>query len=172
MLVYITTTNVEFEVNVCYANFKILIFLIQNMFQVNNSWRCHRSELLQAIFPKSEVQRYRIIEIPVNSQIFHADIQTKNEGELCWSRYLFFSFRDILDFVAVEGIVGCKVSIQSSRCDSKEYSILAIHQAFEVIDHPGAYFFKCSDGRFRRDSMHEFSLEDAKLILTWDLESK
>lgn len=139
------------------------------MFEADNSWRCSRSDILNAIFPRPEIQRYRLIEISLNVQIFHVDVQTENNGELYWSRYLFDTFRDVVSFVVIDEITSCKVSLQSSRGDSHEYSIKLVQQVFEIIDKPGAYFFKCADGNMIRDSMHEFSLEEVELILVWDL---
>lgn len=140
------------------------------MLQADNSWRCSRSDLLQAIFPQQQLQRYRLVEISINSQLFHVDVQNNIDGDLYWSRYIFGGFRDVLDFIAVDGISYCKISVQSRRRDSNDYSIFPIHQVFEILDQPGSYFFRCADGSFVRDSVHEFSIEKSKLILVWNFD--
>jgi hypothetical protein len=137
------------------------------MFEANNSWRCRQFDMLQAVFPHTEVQRYRLFEISLNVQIFHLDIRVENNDESYWSRYLFDNFRDVLDFVTLEGVAEHKISIQSARCDSNNYSIRTVDQVFEIINHPGAYFYKCDDGMFVPDSMHEFPLSTRDLLLVW-----
>jgi hypothetical protein len=137
------------------------------MFEADNSWRCIRSDMFQAIFPEQEIQRYRLVEISLNVQIFHVDILVENAGEMYWSRYLFDAFRDILHFITADGIVKCRISIQSCRSDSGDYSIKKIDRAFEVNDSPGAYFFETSEKIFLQDSLHEFSFEESKLMLVW-----
>jgi hypothetical protein len=137
------------------------------MFEANNSWRCRQFDMLQTVFPHTEVQRYRLFEISLNVQIFHLDIRVENNEESYWSRYLFDNFRDVLDFVTLEGVAEHKISIQSARCDSNNYSIRTVDQVFEIINHPGAYFYKCDDGMFVPDSMHEFPLSTRDLLLVW-----
>jgi hypothetical protein len=137
------------------------------MFEADNSWRCIRSDVFQAIFPEQGIQRYRLIEISLNVQIFHVDILVEHGGELYWSRYLFDAFHDVLRFVTDDGVVECRISIQSCRSDSGNYSIKKIDRVFELIDYPGAYFFETSERIFLRDSLHEFSSEKSKLVLVW-----
>jgi len=140
------------------------------MFEADNSWRCSRLDVLQAIFPEHEIQRYRLIEISINVQIFHVDILLENGDESYWSRYLFDAFCDVLRFITDDGVVKCKISLQSSRSDSGDYSIKKIVRAFELVNNPGAYFFETSESTFIRDSIHEFSLEKSESVLVWSVD--
>jgi len=140
------------------------------MFEADNSWRCSRLDVVQSIFPEHEIQRYRLIEISLNVQIFHVDILLEYGGESYWSRYLFDAFDDVLRFINVDEVVKCNISLQSSRSDSGDYSIKKIVRAFELVSSPGAYFFETSESKLIRDSIHEFSLEKSESVLVWSVD--
>lgn len=137
------------------------------MFEADDSWRCSRSDILEGLFPQSGIQRYRLVEISLNVQIFHLDILIESCDGLYWSRYLVDTFRDVLEFVNVAGISEYRVSVQSARSDASSYCIQEIQQVFEIKDHPGAYFYGFDDGTFLPDSLHEFPFVTRNLRLVW-----
>lgn len=125
------------------------------MFQTHESWE-RKFEFLDAIFGDKGLRRYPLVELSLNSSLFHIDALTKpiDEGDIQgWGRYIATDLSEVLQFISSCSDVyeEIHISLQSRRCDNDddEYGISTITEIIEAVDSADqiAHIFCCKNGK-------------------------
>ena len=137
------------------------------MFEVNEAWQSRGSEVLQVVFSQPWRRRYRLVELSLNTQLFHVDIHTSIGDEMSCARFIFHSGAEALVTILPLAASTVRISLQSCRRDLEDYSISPIEEIFESVEYAGVYFYRCKNGIVRADSFHDISFDCGKVRSIW-----
>lgn len=137
------------------------------MFQVDQKWKSKNSDTLSAIFSQVELRYYRLVELPLNLQLFHVDAVVVVDGESYYTRFICDNFTDVIEQLLEADFSNIKISLQSRRVDDRDYVMRTVEEVFESVSNPGLYSYRCGDGTLQGDSMYESLLDITDAHLIW-----
>jgi hypothetical protein len=112
-------------------------------------------QLLGSLFEQPSLKRYRCIEIPINLQLFHLDIESGSGENRGWHRYISDDFEDVLGLLSQHRVCQVNISLQTRRSEGTDYAMVAIKEVLLVWSKTGrsGFVFVGADERSYPDSL-------------------
>jgi len=119
-----------------------------------------QKDILGALFDQPGMRIYDFVEIALNTHIFHVDVMVKDEER--YQRVIFHEINDVLKFCQTFDIESCKISLQSKRKDSENYSIKRLSAILKgrTVDDRDVYIFQFSDQKREVSDFFEGTLDE------------
>jgi hypothetical protein len=116
--------------------------------------------VLREIMGLPGLRQFTCVEIPVNTQLFHLDINSRFRNQEKWTRFIFDDIREILPLLKGNKNESVRLSLQTRRQDDAGYSIVRIDKILSgtIVRGWDNYAFLCSNKIKYYESIADLSL--------------
>jgi len=116
------------------------------------------------LFGQPQARMHRLIEIGLNTAIFHIDLLLEDNDEVRYQRLLLYQIEDVINLYRNLNAYRLKISIQSRRDDLRTYSISSLSAILKgsTRDGQNIYVMEYPDGTLEVASISDIKVSDLK----------